>query len=60
MGVRIVLLAMGAGFLVNLALGWMALRTPERALAFALLGMLLGGVFGVVEVALRRRWGRAG
>lgn len=52
---RIVLLGMGAGFLVNLALGWLAFRTVGMALGFALVGMLLGGAFGMTEVWLRRR-----
>lgn len=52
---RIVLLGMGIGFLVNLALGWLAFRTVGMALGFALVGMLLGGAFGMTEVWLRRR-----
>lgn len=52
---RIVLLGMGIGFLVNLALGWLAFPTVGMALGFALVGMLLGGAFGMTEVWLRRR-----
>ncbi|GBD11027.1 hypothetical protein HRbin23_00677 [bacterium HR23] len=52
---RIVLLGMGAGFLVNLTLGLLAFRSGSAAIAFALLGLLLGGAFGVAEVWLRRR-----
>ncbi|MFN3975291.1 MAG: hypothetical protein ACK4K2_08490 [Dehalococcoidia bacterium] len=52
---RILVLGMGAGFLVNLALGWLAFRTVWMAFGFALLGMLLGGAFGLAEVWLRRR-----
>ncbi|MCS7207441.1 MAG: hypothetical protein NZ951_05865 [Dehalococcoidia bacterium] len=52
---RILVIAMGTGFVVNLVVGWVAFRSVGMAVGFALLGMLMGGALGAVEVWLRRR-----